>query len=218
MTDDGIIETYGYTQGLSPEEILIQKEKMEFIITLCRDIKSVLTEKESSLFFKWALGDIGFADIGKKKITSQTRVNIRYSKKGRDNAKKKYVEVGKAIIKSILTKIRNIYDTRGYLLCKDFLLSPESNKEADVPKEQLGWMCTRLQKTNMGGRWSYNTDRKQKEYKPVIKCTVPEYLTSSFNDENTPVCSMCGIKCSRKSYFKEHNVKLKYKQTKEVQQ
>ena len=95
MTDDGIIETYGYTQGLSPEEILIQKEKMEFIIALCRDIKSVLTEKESSLFFEWALGDIGFADIGKKKITSQTRVNIRYSKKGQENARKKNIQKGR---------------------------------------------------------------------------------------------------------------------------
>lgn len=207
MTDDGIIETYGYTQGLSPEEILIQKEKMEFIIEVYRSVQETLSQSEFEDFMGYVLKEKTYYDIGWRK----TEENEVLTKKQKENLRKRRTTRGYRRIKEIKTKLKKLANTRGYLLCKDFLLNPESNKEADVPKQQLGWMCTRLQKTNMGGQWSYNTDRKQKEYKPVIKCTVPEYLTFSFNNENTPVCSMCGIKCSRKSYFKEHNVKLKYK-------
>ena len=192
---------------------MIQKEKMEFIIEVYRSVQETLSQNEFEDFMGYVLKEKSYQDIG----WGKNEENEVLTKKQKEMRQKQLKMRGYRRIKAIKAKLSKLVTTRSYLLCRDFLLNPESNKEADVPKQQLGWMCTRLQKTNMGGRWAYNTDRKQKEYKPVIKCTVPEYLTFSFKGV-TPVCSICGIKCSRKSYFKEHNTKLKYKQTKEVQQ
>lgn len=74
-----------------------------------------------------------------------------------------------------------------------------SELEADHPKIMLGWPVYFRKEHCDGAYWTKPTKaaKKKPEYKPKMRCTMPEYLRDTMGDSKT-VCTMCGRHCTRK--------------------
>lgn len=201
MDDECIIEEYSRVQGLSPDEVLMQKERMQAIITIYREIAKVLTAEELEILVRWIIEGRSYADIGRTiRPKVKTEVNISISKQAKDNSAKHANMTGKRKIQKIIRKIKAIVESSILIDCKDLILDNPSMEEMNTPGFHFGWLCSRLQKINNGGYWG--KDHNKRTYKSKSICLIPEYLQKSFGNDHTK-CTLCGIKCTRKSKFKD---------------
>ena len=207
LTTDDIINSYCYTQGLTPLDILVQKEKMLAVIILYRAMAKVLKPDELEDMVRYIIEKRSRRDIGARKNEIMEDVTSKQKKRMYLAAKLR----GYRRISRILKKLRKNVPTGRYIGCKELLLPNESNKEADTPKFHVGWLCTSLEKIYAGGDWTTNRKsyNNREIYQSKTRCMIPEYIQSSFPDspKGSIACYRCGEKCTRKSMFNLDHVK-----------
>ena len=203
LDDESIVEAYGIGYSVSPERVVIKREKYRDMIQIYRLLSSMLTPAELSNLVRYVVETRMFVELGAIDDVSEYR-NEKHMRQVRSRASKR----GKRIIDKLLKKLRSIAsDIPGHL--KEALIEEESEEVAELPRICIGWLYTTLEHVNNGGAWVYSTDRHKEVYTSQSICLIPEYLNAAFkNSEDGAVfCSMCGTKCTRKSAFALSKVK-----------
>ena len=157
INDDYLIEQYERKQGLSPLEIIIQKEERQAIVNIVMQSIEILKGNDKQILEMYVIDGWNQCEIAKQIGISQPAVNKRLQK-----------------IPTIIEKWL-LSDTLYY--CKELLCDKPSMKEAKTPQYHIGWLVNRLQKINNGGHWTDKRkaiqQHKQQEYVSESKCEIP---------------------------------------------
>jgi hypothetical protein len=209
MDDSVIIDGYSRTQGLSPLDCLVEREKTSAVLGIYRAIAKVLTSAELEIFIGWVIDGNTYTEIGRELRRPSAKLVIRSkSKKSREIVRKAENNIGNNCIRRILKKIKGITDTDDILYMYGEITDNPSELEAHTPQIQLGWPHAFLKESNGGSYWTKPTKaaKKKSEYKPRVVCKIPEYLQGCFGDDMTR-CSLCGRHCTRKKNNRGVDVK-----------
>jgi len=175
------IEDYSRFEGLSPEEILIERETLLNVIDFLPRAIELLDDIDREVITLYIVEGWTLQQIGNKlKITHQA-VSDR--------------------LRKIPTKIQKNFVK---LTCKNGIVNILS-REDFVPEEgipfhaggltSLGFPFQLLSNCSDKGYWGQID--YQKAYKSKTKCLIPEYFYESFGDNET-TCTICdGKKCKR---------------------
>lgn len=197
LDEETLIEAYSRQYGQSPEEVILAKERMKSMFDYFKYIKRKLSNEDWNILIDWLIEGKSYIDIGKKYLKTP-----RDSKLSPQFLPQAYCSRAKRRILNIQCFLRETAQNPVVTLLKP-QLEQNWEKDAEEPRIFAGWLCSRLAQANDGAYWKMPTKtcHSKKEYKSRIKCKIPEYLHKCFGD-NIPVCSACGIRCTRKSEFK----------------
>ena len=208
-----IVEEVTRKYGMSPEEIIEEKERREGIITDLEIISSVLTENQRHIL---ALTGAGFTVRQMEEELNLDNGYIARERKG--ICKKLDKEVDEERIQYVAGEVIRLAATskgRHSKLYKDLCdeldrrlgvrealkrlfvtLTPRSSeKEADGGISMPAYSFERAMAVGMGMR--QGIDQGRKVMKTIIKCRMPEYMAETFGDKCT-CCTLCPT-CKRKS-------------------
>lgn len=196
MDEQCLIHSYCRVYGDSPEEVILAKERIHEYITLFHFLQKQLCKKDFKVFIDWLIYGKTYTEIGKFSHRTQKKYGDKYYKQ-------QWAAAGKKEVLRVLRRLHKIAQEPVVILCKENLIQ-DFQKDAHEPMLYAGWLVERLQKANVGAHWKYPTKtcHCSKEYKTDYKCLIPEYLQESFKGSPMPVCSICGVRCTRKSSFK----------------
>ena len=90
------------------DEILVQREKMQFIMDLYEEVTERLTGNETELFTEWLLYGKSYTQIGKEKTSSKIVGKLSKDDKSKAYRRIRAVKTGKQEIRRILKKLRKI--------------------------------------------------------------------------------------------------------------
>jgi|GEM_PF-5269733 len=152
--------------SVTPEDILVEQERLEEIIQLVLFIKNTLSEKEFDILWLSTVEGWTQDKIAKKYNTYQKNIS----------------RILKKTQKCCLRLLSNP------TILSSLFREPQSKLEAHSP-ESIGYPYEFLQDINDGGEWK-NCGRSGKKYYTKSKCALPEYFEGAFGDSTT-VCSLC---------------------------
>lgn len=196
MTDEQcLIHSYCRVYGDSPEEVVLAKERIHEYIVLFKFLQSKLCHRDFKVLIDWLIYGKTYTEIGKYSNRTNKKSGDKYYKQ-------QWAAAGKREVLRVLRRLRKISLNPAVLLCKENLIQ-DFRKDAHKPMLYAGWSVDRLQKANVGAHWKRPTKtcHCSTEYITDYKCLIPEYLANAFHDQ-VPICSACGIRCTRKSFFK----------------
>jgi len=156
--------------SVTPEDILVEQERLEEILQLVLFIKNTLSEKEFDILWLYAVEGWTYERIGEKYSIKKAAI-CRYLKR---------------IFKKVNKHVNFSYFNPTIL--SSLFREPQSKLEAHSP-ESIGYPYEFLQNINDGGEWK-NCGRSGKKYYTKSKCALPEYFEGAFGDSTT-VCSLC---------------------------
>jgi RNA polymerase sigma factor (sigma-70 family) len=156
--------------SVTPEEVFLEKERLQEIIICLLRIKSKLKPKAYDILWLY---------IVKGKTQEEIAVDFNVSQ----SAIAQYI---KRISKKIKNDIINMYPSGTYI--EELFKEPQSTLEAHSPTVN-GYPYEFLQDVADEGEWrTYKNGRKR--YITKSKCVLPEYFQECFGDPNTK-CSLC---------------------------
>ena len=208
-----IVEEVTRKYGMSPEEIIEEKERREGIIADLEIISSVLTENQRHIL---ALTGAGFTVRQMEEELNLDNGYIARERKG--ICKKLDKEVDEERIQYVAAEVIRLAATskgRHSKLYKDLCdeldrrlgvrealkrlfvtLTPRSSeKEADGGISMPAYSFERAMAVGTGMR--QGIDQGRKVMKTIVKCRMPEYMAETFGDKCT-CCTLCPT-CKRKS-------------------
>jgi DNA-binding CsgD family transcriptional regulator/ribosomal protein L32 len=171
-------DNYIKENAKTPEEIILEGERLSELFALVAYLKQVLKPKAFDVLWNYCV-------LGKTQDQIASEYNIT------QQAINKFLKnIYKKVVILVSEKINYV----------DILLPNESTKEADSP-ETLGWQHEFLQKCNDGGYWYIFKNGKRK-YISRKKCKLPELNKCEFNGDKNIWCTICskdygGTKCTR---------------------
>ncbi|WP_371380732.1 RNA polymerase sigma factor [Sporomusa aerivorans] len=172
------MDEYLVMTAVTPEDVLLEKERMEEIAELLQLIKRNLSEKQFDILWLYSVEGWTQEEIAKKYETYHMKIS---------RALKKTHEICAKIILDPT-------------IVQELFRDPQSKLEAHSP-ETAGYPYEMLQECNNGGEWK-NCGRSGKRWVSKSICRIPEYLQDSFGDLST-TCGLCTTdegdnKCARK--------------------
>jgi predicted DNA-binding protein YlxM (UPF0122 family) len=172
---DKMIDGHTYPYGVTPEEVVLEKERKREIMEFLAKLSSVLTDKQRKVLWLYAVEGNRPSDVASM---------LEISKPDFSNIKVR--------IKTIAERMSRKAQFREHLLPAQSVLEPHKPESCGLPFEFL-------MSQNDGGR----TGRKygRKVYISKEKCLIPEYFEQCFGKNHKVTCSLCE-KCSRRDYFK----------------
>jgi len=158
----------------TPEEVVLEKEKIEEIEGLLKEIKGILTTDEFDILWMSAVDGISQENIAKK-----------YNTYHQDISRK---------CESITQKCAKYLENRRTFI-EDIFIPPQSKLTAHSPTVR-GYPFEMLQLVSVEGHWRVN-QKGHRIYVSKTACLIPEYIGSGV------VCNLCiddmgESKCTRK--------------------
>lgn len=166
--DDTLIDEYTKIEGMTPLDIMLEKERRREAIAILRAVLPNISRKNRKIIWLYAIKGISLTEIGR-------RLNI-----SRQGLTKK--------VDALHKKIDNILiEHKEYFDWVDTFRPPQSIKEAHTPEvrgypfDVMKTVSVECVKVKLDGIMRFRNK---------WECRIPDYLQSSFGDEKT-VCSLC---------------------------
>ena len=169
-----MIKCYSREYGLSPEDVVLEKERRGLLVQLMKDVMLILSKRNRKILWLYIKGYTQ-KQIAEKVGITQPAICQRLNKIP-------------AIVKKRLSP-------HHIILLKEYLLDNPSRTKSGTPKELLGWPVIFLQHVGIEGQWG--TIRGKQVYKSKTECRMIEYLKCGFHEDDLPKCCLCGKKCTR---------------------
>lgn len=184
MTDDTtLIDHYTQIEGVTPLDILLEKEKRRAIIEMLRFVMPLLDRKDRKVFWLFIKGE-PFEMIARRMGMKKQSVSERLDR----------------IPKKLEAHISP--EQREYWM--GFLISPQSEKVAGYPTS-CGYPFEYLMHVDDKDleddekNWGIRVGRRT--YLSRWKCKLPEYFDECFEEGHKTHCPIC-TECHRKDYVK----------------
>lgn len=165
--------------SITPEDVVLEEEKISEISSVLKEIQEILTPMEFDIL--WLKSVEGY---------SQAKIADRYNTYQRDISRK---------LEEITAKCLDNFKDR-LVIIREIFVSPQSKLTAHAPTVR-GYPHELLQQVSVEGHWRKNR-KGINTYISKNECRIPEYLQSSYNGENC-WCTLCAddlndfSKCSR---------------------
>jgi predicted DNA-binding protein YlxM (UPF0122 family) len=164
-----LLDEYLIQTAVTPEEVLLEKERMEEIAALLQLIKGNLSEKQWDILWLYSVEGWTYEEIGIKYGIKRAAI-CRY-------------------IRRITEKLNKLVNNSGAnpTISEELFREPQSKLEAHSP-ETAGYPYEIMQNCSMTGEWK-SCGRNGKRWVSKVTCRIPEYLKESFG---SPVaCGLC---------------------------
>lgn len=171
--DNTLIDQYTRIDGITPLDIMLEKEKRRHIVAMLRFVMPRLNKKSRKVLWLYAVKGLSLVDIGKKLRITTPSVHERIER------------MHNKILKILLERPE-------YLDWVEALLPPRSKEVAHAPEtrgypfEIMVMVSVACVKVKLDGVMNYRNK---------WECRMPEYLQKSFGDEKS-CCTLCGS-CSK---------------------
>lgn len=176
-----LIDNYIERMSVTPEKVLLEKEKIQDILNIVGIIRDSLINKEFDVLWSSVIERETHESIAVKYNVSRVAITQQL----------------KRIYKKCQTLILSLPNSAEY---KELFQDRASLLEASKP-EPRGYPHVFLKDVNSGGSFRISKRGKRK-YISHSKCQLPEYFQACFKDKNTK-CTLCTNEfnentCSRK--------------------
>lgn len=176
-----LIDSYIEKMSVTPEDVLLEKERIESISELIDIIKQQLTNKEFDILWSSIIDGETHDSIAARYDISRVAIT--------QQLKRTYSKCQKIIL--------SLPNGDDY---KELLQDRESILTAGAP-ESRGYPHEFLQEVNIGGEFKTSKSGRRK-YISCEQCQLPEYFQACFGDKETK-CTLCTNEfdentCSRK--------------------
>lgn len=156
----------------TPEDILLEKERLSEITKLMAFIKDQLSEKAFDVLWLYTVEGWTQEKIADKYKVTQSAI-AHYIKK-----------ISKKLQQILINSSFNPINT------KELFQQPQSKLEAHSP-EIMGWTHEFLQEVSIEGQWKYLKNGR-KVYESKTRCMIPEYFEDCFYQGTAKIfCSIC---------------------------
>jgi predicted DNA-binding protein YlxM (UPF0122 family) len=155
-----LLDEYLIQTAVTPEEVLLEKERMEEIAALLQLIKGNLSEKQWDILWLYSVEGWTYEEIGIKYGIKRAAI-CRY-------------------IRRITEKLNKLVNNSGAnpTISEELFREPQSKLEAHSP-ETAGYPYEIMQNCSMTGEWK-SCGRNGKRWVSKVTCRIPEYLKESF--------------------------------------
>lgn len=170
---DRIAETVVDTTALSPEEIVLEKEKVCEILQFADTLRQYIGDRQWMILSMYIVEKMSY-----QRIADQLGVTKQ--------------AVQQQAKRSVAKAFEYLECDQEYI--KDLFRLPQSQLEADSPT-CLGYPYEFLMNVSAEGKWKVSRSGR-KYYDSVNVCKLPEYFEVAFGDSKT-VCNICK-KCKRR--------------------
>lgn len=150
--------------ALSPEEIVLEQERLAGVLALVREIRSVLDDESLTVFWHIAVQGRSQEYTAQILHITQPAVSRRYHK--------------------AITILRERLGDTARELARDALSAQPSSAVAHTPKEMIRYPSEFLSRLCIGGR------RGKRVWITHTKCATGDYLDECFGDKKT-CCAYC---------------------------
>ena len=182
--DEALIEQYVRKEGLSPLEVLVERESRQEIIYILNAIDKYLDPDDRKILELWVIDGKDQKQIGE--ILGLTQQAISYR------------------IRVMPDKIaRHVCEIPFFDLYYQSELFTEKPYQTHNQTNLLGFPFEHLSKLGNGGYWGQYKGRKVYQSRSI--CKVPEYLAGAFDDKT--VCTYCK-RCKRRDAFADEGTDI----------
>jgi predicted DNA-binding protein YlxM (UPF0122 family) len=168
---DLLLQQYNNYHGMTPEDVLCERERQADIIKMMMQLRKNLSEKQFDVLWLYTVEKQTFDTIGSKYGTSKQAIQQLFER--------------------ILEKIKTHVDFLSFReMYYEGLLPRQSTIEAHGAEHKIGYPSEFLKEIAVEGQ-SEEPIHGRRAYKMKNTCVVPEYLANSFGDLRTCCETMC---------------------------
>lgn len=196
LDDDSIIESYQREYGISPEDLLIEKESRKEAVELIRFAMEYLTETEKKVLFKYI-----FENKNQFKIADEIGVHRSTISRMMSNIPE---HIRKLYNKHALNVYESTINMRGFFSKVDVFLNPTFEQLRDLlfykspfhmhKITSMGWPFDIARSKFISAGWMKHRRGKRAgivEWRAKYGCGVSNYLKNAFQGMEPPVCPFC---------------------------